>query len=87
MSEAREDLHGMATGRVKWFNDAKGFGFIERGDGTQVFVHYSAIARGGAGATSAAAASRKTLREGQEVEFDLYESTKGLEARNVASKL
>ena len=63
----------MALGKVKWFNDAKGFGFIQRDDGADVFVHYSAIQGDGF----------KSLREGQEVEFDLYDSDKGPQARNV----
>lgn len=63
----------MAVGKVKWFNDAKGFGFIQRDDGADVFVHYTAIQGDGF----------KSLREGQEVEFDLYDSDKGPQARNV----
>ncbi len=63
----------MALGKVKWFNDSKGFGFIERRDGGDIFVHYSAIQCDG----------RKTLHEGQEVEFDIYEGQKGPEAQNV----
>lgn len=64
----------MALGKVKWFNDSKGFGFIEKEDGTDIFVHYSAIAGDG----------HRTLQEGQEVEFDLFESIKGLQAQNVS---
>lgn len=65
----------MAVGKVKWFNDAKGFGFIERPEnaGQDVFVHYTAITQDG----------YKTLSEGQEVEFDLYEGQKGPQAMNV----
>ncbi|MGE0616717.1 MAG: cold-shock protein [Bacteriovoracia bacterium] len=63
----------MAFGKVKWFNDAKGFGMIEGKDGREVFVHYSAIQKEG----------YKTLNEGQEVEFDLYEGQKGPQAQNV----
>lgn len=61
------------TGTVKWFNDAKGFGFIESENGQEVFVHYSEIQTDGF----------KTLSEDQKVEFDLYEGPKGLVARAV----
>lgn len=61
------------NGKVKWFNDAKGYGFIERPDGDDVFVHYTAIA--GAGFRS--------LTEGQEVEFDIVDGPKGKQAANV----
>jgi CspA family cold shock protein len=60
-------------GRVKWFNERRGFGFIERDDGDDLFVHYSAIQMEGF----------KTLEEGQEVEFDIVEGEKGLQATNV----
>ncbi|OFZ55791.1 MAG: cold-shock protein [Bdellovibrionales bacterium RIFOXYC1_FULL_54_43] len=63
----------MALGKVKWFNDARGFGFIESKDGIEIFVHYTAIQCDG----------HKTLREGAEVEFDLYDGQKGPEAQNV----
>lgn len=66
----------MAVGKIKWFNDAKGFGFIQREDGPDVFVHYSAIQGDG----------YKTLAEGTEVEFDLYDSPKGPQAQNVSRK-
>ena len=59
-------------GKVKWFNDRKGFGFIE-GEGGDVFVHYSGILREG----------RKTLTEGQEVEYDTETTEKGLNAVRV----
>ena len=60
-------------GRVKWFNDAKGFGFITRNEGPDVFVHYSQIQGDGF----------RSLTEGQEVLFDLVEGPKGLQAQNV----
>lgn len=64
------------TGKVKWFNDAKGYGFIERPDGPDVFVHYSAIQQDGF----------KTLSEGQEVEFDVVDGPKGKQAANVVKR-
>ncbi len=64
----------MSKGRIKWFNDAKGYGFIEQPDGQEdVFVHFSAINMEGF----------KTLAEGQEVEFELRQTEKGLQAANV----
>lgn len=60
-------------GKVKWFNDAKGYGFIEPEDGDDVFVHHSEIQGDGF----------KTLSEGQQVEFDVTEDQKGLKAVNV----
>ena len=63
----------MARGRVKWFNDAKGYGFIEQEGGEDVFVHFSAISMDGF----------KTLTEGQEVEFEIRNGDKGLSAANV----
>lgn len=63
----------MTTGKVKWFNDAKGFGFIETEDGIDVFVHYSAINMEGF----------RSLREGQTVDYDLIDTPKGRQAANV----
>jgi CspA family cold shock protein len=63
----------MATGTVKWFNDAKGFGFIAQSDGVDVFVHHSAIQ----------ATGFRSLTEGQAVEFETKEGPKGLSAENV----
>ena len=64
----------MATGTVKWFNDAKGFGFIEpEGGGGDVFAHFSAIAMEGF----------KTLKQGARVTFELTEGPKGMHAQNI----
>lgn len=60
-------------GKVKWFNAEKGYGFIEREDGGDVFVHFSAIQSEGF----------KTLEEGQSVEFDIVEGARGPQAANV----
>jgi len=64
----------LVTGTVKWFNDEKGYGFIARDGGKDVFVHYSAI--NGAG--------RKTLMEGQKVTMTVTQGPKGLQAENVS---
>ena len=61
------------TGRVKWFDEKKGFGFIEREDGNDVFVHFRAISGDG----------YKTLAEGQEVQFEVEQGDKGPQATNV----
>jgi len=63
----------MATGSVKWFNDAKGFGFISQEGGEDVFVHHTAITMDGF----------RTLKEGERVEFDVVQGPKGLQAANV----
>jgi cold shock protein len=63
----------MSEGKVKWFNESKGFGFIEKNDGGDIFVHYSAIQSTGF----------KTLTEGQSVSFDVVQGNKGPAAENV----
>ena len=63
----------MNKGKVKWFNNAKGFGFIGREDGPDVFVHYSAVVKDG----------YKTLKEGDEVEFEIIQGRQGLQADQV----
>jgi CspA family cold shock protein len=61
------------TGKVKWFDEKKGYGFIEREDGDDVFVHFSALQQEGF----------KTLEDGQEVEFEIVEGDRGPQAENV----
>ena len=63
------------TGTVKWFNGSKGYGFIEREDGDDVFVHYSSIQGDG----------YRNLEEGQQVEFSVEQGPKGLQAANVVA--
>jgi len=63
----------METGTVKWFNDAKGYGFISRQNGEDVFVHFSAIQASGF----------RSLQEGQQVQFDVVKGPKGWQAENV----
>ena len=63
----------MEQGTVKWFNDAKGYGFIARQNGEDVFVHFSAIQSSGF----------RTLQEGQTVQFDVVKGAKGFQAENV----
>ncbi len=64
-------------GKVKWFNSNKGFGFINRGEGPDIFVHYSQIRLDG----------YKTLDEGEDVEFELCQTERGLQAHNVTKIL
>jgi len=66
----------LAEGRVKWFNDSKGFGFIEQDGGDDVFVHFSAIQGDGF----------KSLAEGDHVEFEITQGPKGLQASNVVKR-
>ncbi len=63
----------MEQGTVKWFNDAKGYGFVSRPNGEDVFVHFSAIHSAGF----------KSLQEGQAVQFEVVKGPKGLQAENV----
>jgi cold shock protein len=72
-TQGRESTMARITGKVKWFNNAKGYGFIEREAGSDVFVHFSAIQ--GAGF--------RTLEEGQAVEFEIVDGPKGPQAGNV----
>ncbi|GAB4344400.1 MAG: cold-shock protein [Desulfobulbaceae bacterium] len=65
----------MAEGTVKWFNDSKGFGFIQQDEGQDVFVHHTAIQAQGF----------KSLAEGQRVRFDIVDGAKGLAADNVVA--
>jgi len=69
----KEQSNNMETGTVKWFNDAKGYGFISRQNGEDVFVHFSAIQASGF----------RSLQEGQQVQFDVVKGPKGWQAENV----
>jgi CspA family cold shock protein len=71
--KGRQEPVAQYKGKVKWFNNAKGYGFIGREDGPDVFVHYSAIQLDG----------YKTLKEGDDVEFDIVEGQKGPQADGV----
>jgi cold shock protein len=73
--KTKETGNTMEQGTVKWFNDAKGFGFISRQSGDDVFVHFSAIQAGGF----------RSLQEGQTVQFDVTKGPKGFQAENVRS--
>ena len=73
MTKSTQEEYRMTKGKVKWFNDAKGYGFIEQETGEDVFVHFSAIQMDGF----------KTLAEGQEVQFEVETGDKGLHAANV----
>jgi len=72
-SVGKEGVRSVPTGKVKWFNNSKGYGFIQQEDGTDIFVHFSAIQGEG----------YKTLEEGQPVEFEITQGPKGLQAGNV----
>jgi CspA family cold shock protein len=72
-TKGRQEPVAQYKGKVKWFNNAKGYGFIGREDGPDVFVHYSAIQLDG----------YKTLKEGDDVEFDIVEGQKGPQADSV----
>jgi cold shock protein len=72
-TKGRQPLVSQYKGKVKWFNNAKGYGFIGREDGPDVFVHYSAIQLDG----------YKTLKEGDDVEFDIIQGQKGPQADSV----
>ena len=63
----------MPTGKIKWFSDAKGYGFIDTGAGKDLFVHFSAIQQNG----------YKSLREGQQVEYEVGQGPKGVQAEKV----
>ena len=66
----------IASGKIKWFNNKKGYGFIHTDEGEDVFIHYSAVTGEGF----------KTLNEGQDVEFEITQGEKGPQAENVVTK-
>jgi CspA family cold shock protein len=72
-NQSLRKVQSMAEGRVKWFNESKGYGFIETGEGRDVFVHFSAIEGSGF----------KTLKEGERVAFDEEQGAKGPQAARV----
>jgi len=72
-SKKNRTIQSMEQGTVKWFNDAKGYGFISRQNGEDIFVHFSAIQGGGF----------RSLQEGQTVQFDVTKGPKGFQAENV----
>jgi CspA family cold shock protein len=71
------EMSDQETGTVKWFNDEKGYGFIKRENGPDVFVHFRAIVSSGPG--------RRSLAEGQKVQFKVVQGQKGLQAENVVA--
>ncbi len=71
--QGKEGFTPVASGKVKWFNNSKGYGFIQQEDGTDIFVHFSAIDQDGF----------KSLAEGQRVEFDIVQGPKGPAAEKV----
>ena len=75
MAELEKEGGFLPNGTVKWFNDAKGYGFIATDEGKDLFVHFSAINMDG----------RKTLHEGQQVQFEVADGPKGPQAENVTA--
>jgi CspA family cold shock protein len=69
----QEEVFSVPKGKVKWFNDSKGYGFLEQEDGVDVFVHHTVIKSDGF----------RTLKEGEAVEFEVESSQKGLKAKSV----